>query len=193
MLWITHHSFMAVLFQMKIFDIIPRNKSKPLHYSSRTILIVQACLLLITLYGFYAFIISNQLEVKITGLVSLFFGPIFMIQWFFGHPLLRQNWKRIMLGGAIPSIYTVILDSFAQNQSIWNFPLKYRFKIDIFGINFDLILIYIAATFAVTLACAILLSAAEIIIFESKNKQLSVNIGIYDIIFKILRMKGNEI
>ena len=42
---------------MKIFEIIPRNKSKPLHYSSQKFWIVHAGLLLVTIYGFYALII----------------------------------------------------------------------------------------------------------------------------------------
>ncbi len=116
-----------------------------------------------------------------------------MFQWFFGHPFLRQNWIRVLLGGAIPGLYTAILDAFAQHHSIWSFPLKYTFQIDIFGMNFDVLLIYISATFACTLGCAIILSATEIIILESKNNKSSASLSIYDVIFTILRRKGNEI
>ena len=192
-LWIIHHSFMAILFQMKIFAIIPRNELKPLHYSNRIIWMVNILLVLMTIYGFYTVIVSNQINLKISSLLSLFFAPLFMFQWFFGHRFLRQNHKRVLLGVAIPSIYTTILDALAQHHCIWSFPLKHTHNINVFGINFDVFLIYTCTTFACTLGYAIIQSVMETMIFESKNNNSAINVSVYNILSRILIRKPNGI
>ncbi|MEB3163012.1 MAG: hypothetical protein VKK80_07275 [Prochlorothrix sp.] len=156
-LWIVHHALIAIFCQALVFDLLPSRSATPTprHYPPIVIVGVYLLLGLISLYGVYAILLSHHSHLQISGLVALFFGPVFILQWFLGYPFLRPHHLPLSLGTLIPSLYTFAADSLAQSLGIWRFSPNYTLQFQFFGLQPDVFSIYFATTLACTLTYTI--------------------------------------
>ena len=65
------------------------------------------------------------------GLILAWASPIWLLQQYFGYQLLGREWKKLLVGVSIPSIYLSACDFLAISESTWNISKQYTTGIGI--------------------------------------------------------------
>ena len=157
--WLFHHVLMASLFQLKCFEIFPREEARPLPPLVRNVGVV--ILTSLTAFGWWALVAMETTGVKCIGVVFAFFSPLWLMHWCLGERFVRSNLVRSAVGWLVPGTYTVFTDALGQQQGVWRFAEHFMTGYTISGIQLDVALIYVGSTLAATGSGVVVLAATE--------------------------------
>jgi lycopene cyclase domain-containing protein len=78
------------------------------------------------------------------GLILSWASPIWLLQQNFGYQLLGREWKKLVVGVSIPSIYLSLCDSIAISENTWNISKQFTTGIGIGVLPLEEILFFFA-------------------------------------------------
>lgn len=161
-LWLFHHVTKTALYQLKAFELIPRQSSRGLP-STELRAGVSLALVAASAFGVWALGAFGPTDdtVKCIGLVAAFFAPVWLLIWQVGSQFVLRHADRITWGWLLPGITTVLIDCLGQQQGVWRFPNEFLSGIGLGYLKLDIVLVYMVSTFAVTGTGAVILAATE--------------------------------
>jgi lycopene cyclase domain-containing protein len=169
-LWFIDHTLLASVWVLDLWS-TKGQRSVPSTAPRRAARIAGAALCLVaTIAGLWLLQFDRSLYL---GVILSFMSPVAGLQWWIGGHLLLQQRREWLLGIAVPSLYFVLLDTWAIHQDVWRISVRYTTGALLFGIQAEQILVYSTTTVLVVQALVIALRMTENLL-QRKDEDESV-------------------
>jgi len=86
-------------------------------------------------------------------------APIFLVQWILVRPILRQNFRAILLASLIGTVFFSVIDSFAIRSAIWSFDQRLILGIHFGPLPLEEVLFFFLTSLLVAQSLVVLLPA----------------------------------
>jgi putative membrane protein len=157
--WFIDHTLLASFWVLRLWS-SRRTRSESFATSRRETRTIGAGLcLLAALCGLWLLQFERTFYL---GVLLSFMSPVAAFQWWFCGHLLVQQPREWIMGIAVPSIYLLLLDTWAIHRGLWRISQTYTTGLHLFGVQLEQILVYTTTTALVVQPLVSTLRATEI-------------------------------
>ena len=178
--WCVDHTALVCLWVMSIWKShpVPTKTRESAHVGFRLVAMIAFLAM-----SYYGYILQNQgKNYFYLGLTFLYTFPIIALHFATVGHMYLQFAREYALGVVVPSVYVLVIDTYAIHKGIWRISNEFTTGIFVLGISLEHLLIYTLTTALASETMLAFLRFAEIyraVQKESRASLISVALGIW--------------